>query len=280
MVTPGEFKFKGGILSISYSVPTYNKYLDINYQYKLEGHSNRWSDWTPKSVSQYENLSFGRYVFMVRARVGNKLTDNIVTYSFKVDRPWFLSNRALLLYLLMMVMAGFAVNAAYKRHYLKKLRNEQLEKDKLIIELRNEQLDREIETKNRELALSKMNILKKNELLNEIKNELTRKDKSDNISSVARLIDRNLNSRRDWEVFVKAFNDADKGFIDKLKSQHPNLTPNDLRFCVYLRMNLSSKEMAPLMNISVKSVETRRYRLRKRMNLPHEVSLVNYILGL
>ena len=278
--TPGEFRFKGGILNMKYSVPTYAKYLDINYQYKLEGHSNRWSDWTPTAVSQYENLSFGKYVFMARAKVGNTLTDNIVTYSFEVNRPWFLSNWALLLYLLILVMAGLAVNAAYKRHYIKKLRNEQLQKDKLIMELRNEQLDREIESKNRELALSKMNILKKNELLNEIKNELTRKDKSDNINSVARLIDRNLNNRRDWEIFVRAFNDADKGFIDKLKSQHPNLTPNDLRFCVYLRMNLSSKEMAPLMNISVKSVETRRYRLRKRMNLPHEESLVNYILGL
>ena len=203
-----------------------------------------------------------------------------MTYNFEVERPWFLSNRALLLYLLMLVMAGLAVNASYKRHYAKKLRNEQLEKDKLIIELRNEQLDREIETKNRELALSKMNILKKNELLNEIKNELTSRESSDNIRSVTRLIDRNLNNRKDWEIFVKAFNEADKGFIDKLKSQHPNLTPHDLRFCVYLRMNLSSKEMAPLMNISVKSVETRRYRLRKRMNLPHEESLVNYILGL
>jgi len=278
--TPGKFKFKGGILTIKYSVPNYNKYLDVNYQYQLEGHSNRWSDWNPKAVSQYENLSFGKYVFTVRAKVGNKLSDNIVTYNFEVERPWFLSNRALLLYLLMLVMAGLAVNASYKRHYAKKLRNEQLEKDKLIIELRNEQLDREIETKNRELALSKMNILKKNELLNEIKNELTSRESSDNIRSVTRLIDRNLNNRKDWEIFVKAFNEADKGFIDKLKSQHPNLTPHDLRFCVYLRMNLSSKEMAPLMNISVKSVETRRYRLRKRMNLPHEESLVNYILGL
>ncbi len=81
-------------------------------------------------------------------------------------------------------------------------------------------------------------------------------------------------------MFEKAFNDTDKGFLDKLRALHPDLTPNDLKFCVYLRLNLSSKEMAPLLNISVKSVETRRYRLRKRMNLPHEESLVNYILGL
>ena len=66
--------------------------------------------------------------------------------------------------------------------------------------------------------------------------------------------------------------------MDKIKAAHPELTPNDLKFCAYLRLNLSSKEMAPLLNISIKSVETKRYRLRKRLQLHHDDSLVNYIL--
>ena len=63
-----------------------------------------------------------------------------------------------------------------------------------------------------------------------------------------------------------------------MKEIHPKLTPNDLRLCAYLRLNLSSKEIAPLLNISPKSVEVKRYRLRKKMELPHEASLTNYIL--
>ena len=68
-------------------------------------------------------------------------------------------------------------------------------------------------------------------------------------------------------MFKEAFNNADKDFIKKLKSIHPNLTPNDLRLCAYLRLNLSSKEIAPLLNISPRSVEVKRYRLRKKMEL-------------
>ena len=79
-------------------------------------------------------------------------------------------------------------------------------------------------------------------------------------------------------MFREAFNNVDRGFIKKLKSLHPNLTPKDLRLCAYLRLNLVSKEIAPLLNISARSVEIKRYRLRKKMNLPHEKSLVEYIL--
>ena len=69
-------------------------------------------------------------------------------------------------------------------------------------------------------------------------------------------------------------------FFDKLKSKHPGLTSNDLRLCAYLRLNFTSKEIAPLLNISVKSVEIKRYRLRKKMELPHELNLTDYIISL
>ena len=79
-------------------------------------------------------------------------------------------------------------------------------------------------------------------------------------------------------MFEEAFNNADKDFLKKVKSIHPSLTSNDLRLCAYLRSNLSSKEIAPLLNISSRSVEVKRYRLRKKMDLSHEANLTNYIL--
>jgi DNA-binding CsgD family transcriptional regulator len=79
-------------------------------------------------------------------------------------------------------------------------------------------------------------------------------------------------------MFQEAFNNADSDFLKKVKSLRTTLSPNDLRLCAYLRLNLSSKEIAPLLNISVRSVEIKRYRLRKKMDLPHEDSLVEYIL--
>ena len=66
--------------------------------------------------------------------------------------------------------------------------------------------------------------------------------------------------------------------MKRIKELHPSITPNDLRLCAYLRLNLSSKEIAPLLNISHKSVEVKRYRLRKKMGLDHDQSLADYIL--
>ena len=122
-----------------------------------------------------------------------------------------------------------------------------------------------------------MNIIKKNDFLSTIKLELINGgDKS--ITSVVKIIDKNLNNTDDWKMFQEAFNNADKNFLKKVKDKHSSLTPNDLRLCAYLRLNLSSKEIAPLLNISPRSVEVKRYRLRKKMELPHDSNLTNYIL--
>ena len=100
------------------------------------------------------------------------------------------------------------------------------------------------------------------------------------VSSVIKTIDRNLNNEDDWKFFEEAFNNADKEFLQKIKNSHPNLTNNDLKLCAYLRLNLSSKDIAPLLNISLRSVEIKRYRLRKKMNLTHNEGLTDYILSL
>jgi DNA-binding CsgD family transcriptional regulator len=100
------------------------------------------------------------------------------------------------------------------------------------------------------------------------------------IKSVITNINKNINEEDTWNVFVDAFNNADKDFLKKVKVAHQSLTPNDLRLCAFLRLNLSSKEIAPLLNISVRSVEIKRYRLRKKMELSHEQGLVEYILSI
>jgi len=165
-----------------------------------------------------------------------------------------------------------SVEKAKKEAELKQLASEQE-----IIKLRNEKLKNDIESKNKELASSTMHIIKKNEFLSDIKTKLKNANRQD-INNVIKIIDKNLNNTDDWKLFQEAFNNADKRFLDKIKAKHEDLTPNDLRLCAYLRLNLSSKEIAPLLNISPRSVEVKRYRLRKKMNLPHDSNLTNYIL--
>ena len=146
-----------------------------------------------------------------------------------------------------------------------------------------EQTQMYMDKKNKELAVTNMNLIKKTELLNIIKADLKNSsDSSTNrsIKSVISTINKNVKEENTWNIFKEAFDSADNNFLKKVKENHPTLTPNDLRLCAYLRLNLSSKEIAPLLNISVRSIEIKRYRLRKKMNLPHEMGLVEYLLAI
>lgn len=273
----GEFNYKAGILLLKFSVPEYDNYLDVKYQYKLEGQLNKWSKWADDTQVTFENLSFGNYTFKVRAKVGNTLTKNMLSYNFIVSRPWYLSNTAIIFYALALLIIIVITHKAYKRHYVKKFAREQADNKQTIMQIKNEKLHQDIENKNRELAISTMSIIKKNRVLNKIKKEIKINKHIDNKIAL-KLIDSNLNDAKDWSFFEQAFNNADKDFLSEIKKSHSDLTPNDLRFCAYLRLNLSSKEMAPLLNISIKSVETKRYRLRKKLGLEHDSGLVTYIL--
>jgi DNA-binding CsgD family transcriptional regulator len=93
-------------------------------------------------------------------------------------------------------------------------------------------------------------------------------------------IDENISNHDDWKTFDTNFERAHEQFIKKLKAEYPKLTPSDLRLCAYLRMNLSSKEIAPLLGISVRGVENHRYRLRKKMDLDIDVNLSEVMMNL
>lgn len=283
-----EFENKENNIEFFYSVTNYNKILTSKYQYQLLGQNKQWSTPSESNSILFENIPYGDYTFKVRGIVGNKLTANEAVFSFKIHKPWHLSNLMVTIYVLLFLLFFYLIHNITKRYYRrqrekllenakKELDIKELEISQKIIKLNNDKLRSDIDSKNRELASSTMNIIKKNEFLNTIKTELI-KGGEKNIVKVVRIIDKDLNNTDDWAMFQEAFNNADKKFLKKMKSKHPELTPNDLRLCAYLRLNLSSKEIAPLLNISPRSVEVKRYRLRKKMNLPHDSNLTNYIL--
>ncbi|MCC4213777.1 triple tyrosine motif-containing protein [Leeuwenhoekiella parthenopeia] len=273
-----------------FSVPQYDKFRAVVYQYRLQGYYEEWSAWSPEALVSYENLPHGDYVFEVRARIGESYSENTLSYPFQIKRPWYLSILAIVCYVVLglLLIAGIQI---YNRRYYRKqkqrlieINNRRIElanseKQREIIRLENEKLQQDVDSKSRELAASTMNLVKKNELLNTIKKELEQTEQK-NTKTVIKIIDNNLDPKKDWEFFKEAFNNADKDFLKKIKRLHPKLTPNDLKLCAYLRLNLTSKEIAPLLNISVRSVEIKRYRLRKKMDLEREDGLVEYILSI
>ncbi len=288
----GSFHSNENNITLNYTVPEYNKYINSEYQYLLEGFQNEWSEWSTKATANFKNLPPGKYTFKVRAKYANTILPNIAVYNFEVLKPWYRTNLALFVYFLLAVAIGYFINKAYRNYYQKQkeklieennllLEIQELENEQRLMKLRNEQLSQDVDNKNRELAVSTMSLNSKNELLAFIKEDLkkTAQNDSSNIKSVISTINKNITEEDSWNVFKEAFDNADKDFLKRIKQMHPALTPNDLRLCAYLRLNLSSKEIAPLFNISVRSVEIKRYRLRKKMDLQHENGLVEYILS-
>jgi AraC family chitin signaling transcriptional activator len=289
----GTFDHDENNVTFSYTVPEYNKYINAEYQYLLEGFQDEWSEWSSKSTVNFKNLSPGDYTFKVRAKVSNSQPENVAVYSFIIQKPWYITNLALILYFALFCVVAYYINKAYENYYYvqkQKLIDEnnllleikELENEQQMMKLRNEQLSLDVDTKNKELAVSNMSLIKKDELLALIKEDLKKTSdeaSSRSIKSVITTINKNISDDNTWNVFKEAFDTADNDFLKKMKLTHPSLTPNDLRLCAYLRLNLSSKEIAPLLNISVRSVEIKRYRLRKKMDLNHKTSLVEHILS-
>lgn len=278
------FHYKTNNIIFNFSIPEYKKFLTPEYSYRLVGFSTLWSPWSEISHAEFKNLPFGNYEFEVRARIGNT-EDLAATYDFSIARPWYLSYVALVIYLLLFGGLLFVVHKIYKyRHEKfveeseKALRMKNLEAEQEIIKLKNRELEQNMSSKNKELAVSTMSLIKKNEFLSVVKDRLKGAEESVEVKKVIKTIDKEISEEDNWKFFKKAFSNADKDFFKKIKAKHPELTSNDLKLCAYLRLNLSSKEIAPLLNISVKSVEIKRYRLRKKMELDREVNLTDYIL--
>lgn len=293
--------FSQNDIRISYSLPYYRQ-ARIKFQWYLDGYSTEWSDWTAQSQKEFTNLAHGTYKFSVRAKINDEHVSPVTVYTFTILPPWYATRIAIAIYIILLLVAAYLARYYYL-YKLKKHQDEihdklQREKDEFlkqeaaaneqrIVKIRNEQLQADLAGKSRELANSAMNLVYKNELLQKISDELAHlKDSSgkhlseDQLRRIQKVIDEGMNDERDWNIFESSFNEAHENFFKKLKSDHPDLVPNDLKLCAYLRMNMSSKEMASLLNISLRGVEIRRYRLRKKLNLEHDKNLAEYLIEL
>lgn len=278
------FSYTSNNINIQYSIAEFKKFTSPEYSYRLIGLNSNWSSWNKTPMATFKNLSFGDYEFQVKGKIGSNTTTT-ASYLFEISRPWYLSWIAIACYFLLFSLILWLIHRTNLRHHRKmneenekELKMKNLEAEQKIIKLQNEQLEMDMTTKNKELAVSTMSLIKKNEFLTNIKDQL-KESESSKVKSVIKTIDKDINEEYNWNLFRDAFNNADKEFFKKIKSRHPDLTSNDLKLCAYLRLNLSSKEIAPLLNISVKSVEIKRYRLRKKMLLNRDVNLVEYILA-
>ncbi|MDV7393425.1 triple tyrosine motif-containing protein, partial [Arthrospira platensis SPKY1] len=167
----------------------------------------QWSKWSPVSSFTIENLPPGKYTFKVKANVANTPTDNIATYEFQILKPWYANHWSIGVYLVLLLVMAFIINKLYNDYHNKRhqkiiaennilLELKELESQKEIMKIRNEQLTQDVDKKSKELAVSTMNLMKKDELLQIIKEDLkqtTESNPSKKIKSVISAINSTVN---------------------------------------------------------------------------------------
>ena len=189
-------------------------------------------------------------------------------------------------YILFAVILGLLIVFINRRklhkHQLKIEEKFEAEHQEKLAKIEHDRLVNEIDAKRKELANTTMMAAKKNEVLMEIQNELS-KDKNSfsnqyRMKHIMNKINSAVKSKDEWKVFETNFNEVHEDFFKVLLEKYPKLSSKDLKLCSYLKMNLSSKEIAPLMGISVRGVEVHRYRLRKKMKLESDVNLTKFLI--
>ncbi len=178
----------------------------------------------------------------------------------------------------------YCISLVYTFFYFFKIKSKhQLEKQliedrKKIVELKLFKVKKNLELKNKKLATTALQAIENEELkkqfIKRLQAEIPCKyhSKLEQLSSIFK-----NNSKNNWNEFKTHFEQINDSFFNKLKTEHPSLSPSELKLCSFLKLSLSSKDIALLMGISYESVKMGRYRIRKKLNLSRDINLVTFI---
>jgi ligand-binding sensor domain-containing protein/DNA-binding CsgD family transcriptional regulator len=284
-----------------YSSTLYAQKSNEEFTYKLIGFDNEWSKWSVKTEKDYTNLPYGKYTFSVRVRNNLGNASAPVNYTFIVEPAWYQTTWAYLFYGLLVILAIYlAIKEQRKRFDLHQKKHEEEQKrlsylhsleldrnEKEIIALKNNNLESELNYKNKELATITMHLVERGRIMHNIREELAanikklnQPDLTHEFRSVFKLVTDTEKKDDDWDHFAIYFDQVHNNFLSMMKTKYPGLSPTDLKLCAYLRLNLTSKEIAQLMNISLKGVEISRYRVRKKLALATEVNLYDFLIDI
>lgn len=288
--SPIKLPYDCNSIQFEFASTLFEQQNNIEFSYQLGGFDSQWSAWSTKAEKEYTNLPSGTYVFKVKARnnLGNQSA--ALEYRLTISPAWYETWWFYLLCFLMLAGAILLIIRKQKKQHMKEqerlkyLHQLELEhSEREIMKLHNEKLTADVDYKNKELASITMHLVQRGKLLARIREELLQetKDSSNNgteLKRVIRLLTEAEKNDSDWTQFARHFDQIHSNFLSRLKERFPDLSPNDLKLCAYLKMNMTSKEIAQLMSITIKAVEVSRYRLRKKLQIPSEVPLFDYLL--
>ncbi len=265
-------------------------YMKPDFFYRL----NETGPYLPleKGSIYLSNLSYGSQDVQIFVRDGSAYKP-VTNYTFDVAKPWYFSFWMILFYLFVIGGILFLYYRWNKVRYIEKikLKEEELRHQQAIYQLEADAenklkiqeyekhiLEIQVQTKASEVAGKSLSIAKQSEMIDGIQKLLEKEDDINNLkNNIRKTIKINSLNRKEWETFESNLFKSHEDFIKRLTSNYPSLSSKDIKLCIYLKMSLSSKEIAPLMNISYRGVELHRYRLRKKLGIGKEASLSGFI---
>lgn len=290
-------------LRIEYSANNYSKMQTVLYSYKLSNGSEEgeWSEYSENTKKEFTGLHEGKYIFSVKLFTDKDTAPIVTSFAFEVLPPWYRTWWSYLAYSIALVLLLYYMYyriAASRKHllmqkelelYRQKQAFEEVSdlKDKKIDSLKEANLQAELQHKSEELVCTTLNIVRKNEMLMDIKKEvlgISHAVGEENLVALRRKtlrllgqIETNIEHDGDLQAFQTTFDSVHHNFFSRLEEAYPELSNKEKLLCAYIKMNLLSKEIAPLMNISLRGVEISRYRLRKKLALGEGENLAEFL---
>lgn len=286
-----EVPYSMNSIRIEYGVPSRLMLPTVKFRYRLN--KGTWMEAQGSTAKEYSDLFEGKYLFEIETIMGNgEVSRDFV--EFRILPPWYRSVWAYLFYIILFIALFTWLWRAETRRIERKKQAAIKQKDQEVKQMKveidkleKEKLDMELRHKSQEIADLMISVKRKNEILTEIKRGLVvamnqlkgnqLKESRQQLILINGKIDTNIEGDEILKRFEEQFDVVNNMFMQKLSSQYPSLNLNERMMCAYLRMNLSTKEMAPLLNISVRGVETMRYRLRKKLGLEREDNLMEFL---
>lgn len=276
-------------------LPHYDK-LPVYFRYTLQGKDIVLTSTLKEPNVHYGSLGYGNYMFRAEAYTDMKQKIGEVKYYFTIARPFYLSYWAIFLYILSFVgliyffsrwRANRAMTQKRKEYEAEQVQQniKMHEQERLIAVQQQQLLEAELSAKSKDLASMALGVFAKNEVLEKLraavqeslmKGQYGRK----NLESLLKLINENIETQEFWDVFQNNFDLIHEKFFRNLRERYPSLTATDLRFCALLRLNLSTKDIAQMTNLTIRGVEAARYRLRKKFEIPDGTGLVDFLIDL
>ena len=290
------------ILRFEFSSPKMIASTEINYSYKLKNVDENWSSWQKSAFKEYTHLRPGKYTFIVKSRSLAGLIGEETFFEFTILPKWYETNLAYFCYLILgLSFTYFIIRYVRKKIAFERLKSKvEAKKSQQLLELEIERLklkhDKEeiykdkltlegdIIGKSKEMANYTLLLSQKKNAFNDLQDDLKQlrdllksEESRRKITEIFQKLNQHKIGEEYMEIFDVNFEKINYDFFKKLKQLDPTITNRELRLCAFIKMNLSNKEISPLLNISTRGVETARYKIRKKLNVSHEENFTAFL---